>query len=84
MEDSGSESENLNIEESKTEKWNIEIKNERKNREDYIIKYFTYLPDKCPQCSLNKISKGTLNNIINPVILVCNNFKCLYGCNLRK
>ena len=38
----------------------------------------------CPQCSKTKFSIGIVNNLIIPIRFVCNNYKCLYRCNLRK
>ena len=35
-------------------------------------------------CDLNKITVGKLNNIINPLRLVCNNYKCKYRYSIRK
>ena len=61
MEGPGLESENPNIDEAKTEKWNIEMKNERKYLDNNIIKYFIY----CPQCYLNKMTIRSFNNIKN-------------------
>jgi len=43
-----------------------------------------YLPEKCPHCSKNKFSIGDLNNILNPIRFVYNNYKCDYRTNLRK
>ena len=51
---------------------------------DTILKYYIYLPEKCPKCELNKYSIGNLINIINPIRFVCNNYKFNYRCSLHK
>ncbi len=70
--------------EEKEIRWNINIEDERKYWKNYILKYYIYLPEACPQCGKKNISIGNINNLMNPIRLVCNNYKCLYRCNLRK
>ena len=68
----------------KENKWNINIEEERKYWKNYILKYFVYLPEACPQWNKTKFSIGNINNLMNPIRFECNNYKCLYRCNLRK
>ena len=63
---------------------NISIINERNYWKNYLIDHFVYLPKECPQCHHINIKIGELNNINNPLRLVCNNYRCLYRTNLRK
>ena len=71
-------------EEENEDKWLIDTAEERKYWKEYIIKFYVYLPENCPQCSKTKFSIGDLNNTLNPVRFVCNNYKCNYRTNLRK
>ena len=64
--------------EEKEIRWNINIEDERKYWKNYILKYYIYLPEACPQCGKKNISIGNINNLMNPIRLVCNNYKCLY------
>ena len=70
--------------EKKENKWNINIEEERKYWKNYKLKYFIYLLEAWPQCNKTKFSIGNINNLMNPIRFVCNNYKCLYRCNLRK
>ena len=49
------------IEESETKeeieyKWSIDMTKERKYWKEYIIKFYVYLPEACPQCTKTKFS----------------------------
>ena len=74
----------MESDEEAVNKWKININDERKYWKNYVLKYYIYIPEKCPQCSSNKYSIGNLNNILNPIRYVCNNYKCRYRCSLQK
>ena len=63
---------------------NISIVKELNYWKNYLIDQFIYLSKECPQCHKTNIKIGELNNLNNPIRLVCNNYKCLYRTNLRK
>ena len=50
---------------------NISIENERNYWKNYLIDHFVYLPKECPQFHNTKIKIGEMNNINNPLRLVC-------------
>lgn len=83
MEDSEGELEEEQ-QQQETNNFHININKEQNNWYNYILKYFVYLIEKCPKCGLNKITVGKINNIINPLRLVCNNYKCKYRCSIKK
>ena len=62
----------------------LNLEKERKYWSKYIIKNYIYLPDKCPNCKKPNIKIGNNEKLLNPLRLVCNNYKCRYRCNLRK
>ena len=62
----------------------IDNSEERKFWKEHAIKFYVYFIEACPQCSNTKYSLGDLNNILNPIRFVCNNYKYNYRTNLRK
>ena len=64
--------------------FNLTIKNEINYWRNYLIFHFIYIPDKCPPFDKKGIKLGNSNSLVNPFRLVCNNYKCLYRCPLRK
>ena len=72
-----------NIEEDISELIDIKdlnLENERNYWSKYIIKNFIYLRDICPMCKKSNIKIANNKKLLNPLRLVCNNYKC----NLRK
>ena len=68
-------------EENPTDKSNI-LK-EQQYWKTYFIPNYVYMPNKCPMCKHNNITIGNGNTLLNPKILICNNYKCRYRCNLK-
>ena len=64
--------------------FNLTIKNEINYWRNYLIFHFIYIPYKCPPFDKKGIKLGNSNSLVNPFRLVCNNYKCLYRCPLRK
>ena len=76
-----------NIEDDNSELIDIKdlnLENERNYWSKYIIKNYIYLPDNCPMCKKTNIKIANNKKLLNPLRLVCNNYKCKYQCNLRK
>lgn len=73
--DSYNKSQNIN---------NISIEKERNYWKNYLVDHFIYPPKECPQCHNKNIKIGELNNLKNPLRLVCNNYRCKNSTNLRK
>ena len=53
----------MESEEEAVNTWKININDERKYWKNYVLKYYIYIPEKCPQCFSNKYSIGDLKNI---------------------
>ena len=58
----------------------INIENERNYWSKYIIKNFIYLTDICPMWKKPNIKIANNKKRLNPLRLVCNNYKCKYRC----
>ena len=85
MEDSSEIEKDINFdEEPNIIQSNLNINNEREYQKNYLIKNYIYIPDKCPQCGHTNITLGNNNKLLNPIRMVCNNYKCLYRTNIRK
>ena len=79
---SSEENNELNIHEIHLTKLkDLNLTNERAYLNNYILKYF--IQDKFPNCKSKKVKTGEINKILNPLRLVCNNYKYMYRGSLR-
>lgn len=61
--------------ESNTNTQHISIDKERDIRTKEIIKAFVMVPNQCDKCGTSKISLINKENLINPIIGKCSNYK---------
>ena len=76
--------ENVGLEEENNDKWLIDITEERKYWQNYVLKYDVYLSDTYPQCEETKIIIDKLNILLNPIRFASNSYKYKYRTNFRK